>query len=77
MIFISLSIQAQSQVELLLGGAKEFNEAFLSGDFDKYIDLTIPSVIEVAGGKEVMVANAKASYEMMTKSGITFESINP
>ena len=77
MIFVSLSIHAQSQVELLLKDAKEFNKAFLSGDFEKYIDLTIPSVIEVAGGKEVMVSNAKASYEMTTKSGITFESINP
>lgn len=75
--FISLSIQAQSQVELLLEDAKKFNEAFLNGDFDKYVDMTIPSVIEVAGGKEVMVTNAKASYEMTTKSGLTFESIDP
>ena len=74
---VSLSIHAQSQVEMLLEDAKEFNDAFLSGDFEKYIDLTIPSVIEVAGGKEVMVTNAKASYEMTTKSGITFESIDP
>lgn len=77
MTFISITIQAQSQVELLLKDAKEFNEAFLKGDFDKYVDMTIPSVIEVAGGKEVMVTNARASYEMTTKSGLAYESIEP
>ena len=75
--FISFSIHAQSQVELLLEDARKFNEAFLKGDLEKYIDMTIPSVIEVAGGKEVMVTNAKASLEMTTKSGLTFESIDP
>ena len=77
MTFISVSIYAQSQVELLLRDAKEFNAAFLKGDFDAYVDMTIPSVIEVAGGKEVMVTNAKASYEMTTKSGLAYESIEP
>ncbi|MFT4534477.1 MAG: hypothetical protein ACI9P5_001837 [Saprospiraceae bacterium] len=75
--FISFSIHAQSQVELLIEDARRFNAAFLKGDLDKYIDMTIPSVIEIAGGKEVMVANAKASFEMTTKSGLTFESIEP
>jgi len=77
MTFISISIHAQSQVELLLKDAKEFNDAFLKGDFDKYVDMTIPSVIEVAGGKDVMVTNAKASYDMTTKSGLAYESISP
>ena len=62
--FISISISAQSQVELLLKDAKEYNAAFLKGDFETYVGMTIPSVIEVAGGTEVMVTNAKASYEM-------------
>ena len=75
--FISISIHAQSQVELLLQDAKKFNAAFLKGDFDKYVDMTIPSVIEVAGGKEIMVTNAEASYEMVTKSGLAYESIEP
>lgn len=77
MTFISISIHAQSQVELLLQDAKQFNAAFLKGDFDKYVDMTIPSVIEIAGGKEIMVTNAKASYEMVTKSGLAYESIEP
>ena len=75
--FVSMSISAQSQVELLLQDAKEFNAAFLKGDFDTYVDMTIPSVVEVAGGKEVMVTNAKASYDMTTKSGLAYESIEP
>ena len=75
--FISFSIHAQSQVEMLLEDVKKFNEAFLKGDFDKYVDMTIPSVIEVAGGKEVMVTNAKASYEMTIESGLAYESIDP
>lgn len=75
--FVSISINAQSQVELLLKDAKEYNAAFLKGDFNKYVDMTIPSVVEVAGGKEIMVDNAKASYEMTTKSGLVYESIEP
>lgn len=75
--FVSISIHAQSQVELLLQDAEKFNEAFIKGDFETYVDMTIPSVVEVAGGKEIMINNAKASYEMTTKGGMIYESIKP
>jgi hypothetical protein len=39
--------------------------------------MTIPSVIEVASGREVLITNAKTSYEKTTKSESTFESIDP
>lgn len=74
---ITCSLQAQSQVETLLNDAKFFNTFFIKGDFDKYIDMTIPSVVETAGGKEIMVTNARESFEMTTKSGLIYESIEP
>jgi len=77
MTLLSLSVNAQSQVELLLQDAKKFNKAFLEADFETYIDMTIPSVIEVAGGRDIMLTNAKESYEMTTKSGLKYESVEP
>jgi hypothetical protein len=74
---IACSLHAQSQVETLLNDAKKFNSFFIEGDMDKHIDMTIPSVVETAGGKEIMVANAKESYEMTTKSGVIYETIEP
>ena len=74
---IACSLQAQSQVETLLNDAKKFNVFFIEGNFDEYIDMTIPSVVEIAGGKEIMVTNAKESFDMTTKSGLVYESIEP
>ncbi len=76
-VFTTLSINAQTQVEALVNDAKVFNESYLKADFDKYVDMIIPSVTELAGGKDIMLSNAKASYELSTKSGISTISIEP
>lgn len=73
----AIGINAQSQVETMLNDAEKYNAAYLSSDFEKYIDLTIPSVIKVGGGKDIMVENAREQYLMAISGGLNFESITP
>lgn len=72
-----MSINAQSPEETLLRDVKEFNNSFLKKDFVKHVDYTIPYVIEMAGGKEVMLENIKANYEMTTAGSVEYVSIDP
>jgi len=74
---VSTSIKAQTQVEALINDAKEFNAAYLNADFESYVDMTIPSVTELAGGKEIMMENTKSSYNLLAKSGTATLSIDP
>lgn len=74
---LTINIHAQSQVETMLADAKKFNAAYIEMDFDKYIDMTIPSVVKVGGGKDIMVENAREQYLATISGGLNFESITP
>lgn len=76
-VAISHTISAQSQVESLFRDAKVYNEAYVKGDMEKFVSMTIPSVINVAGGAEYMVANAQESLKMTIASGLETVSITP
>jgi len=72
----SLSVNAQTSTETLLRDAKEFNESFLQKDFEKHVDYTVSYVVDLAGGRDLMIDNVKSMYEMMTQGGTQYESIN-
>lgn len=75
--FVTFGINAQSQVENMLRDAKSYNEAYLEKDFKTFTAMTVPSIVEVAGGEEVMVKVSKEQYETMVSAGMEFVSITP
>ena len=76
-VLFTVGISAQSQVENILRDAKSFNDAYLAKDFETYVEMTVPSIVELAGGSEVMVRVSKEHYETMTASGLEFISFVP
>ena len=72
-----MNINAQSQVETMLRDAKTYNKAFLDNDFELYTSMTIPSIIELGGGMELMTKVSKEHFETLVSSGIEFVSFSP
>ena len=72
-----LNTSAQTQVEALLRDANMFNQAFLDNDFETFAAMTIPSIIELGGGMEIMTKVSKEHFETLTASGMEFVSISP
>ena len=75
--FLTINLNAQSQVENMIRDVKSFNKAFLDNDFEKLITLTIPSIVELAGGVDEMIKISKEQNETMTSAGMKYVSIDP
>ncbi len=54
--------------------AKEVNDAFIRKDFARFMDLTYPKVIEMAGGREQMVAAMNKELKEMASEGVVLLS---
>ena len=54
--------------------AKEVNDAFSRKDFARFMDLTYPKVIELAGGREQMVAAMNKELKEMESEGVVLLS---
>jgi hypothetical protein len=54
--------------------AKEVNDAFSRKDFARFMDLTYPKVIEMAGGREKMVAAMNKELKEMESEGVVLLS---
>ncbi len=55
----------------LLTQAQEVNDAFGRRDFGRMVDLTYPKVIELAGGRDKMVAALAKGLKEMESEGVT------
>jgi len=54
--------------------AKEVNDALLRKDYQRVLDLTYPKVIEMAGGREKMLANLTSGLKEMETEGVVLLS---
>jgi len=61
----------------MLRDAQSYNKAYLDKDFKTFTSMTVPSIVELAGGAEVMIDVSKEQYETMTSAGMKFISIAP
>src|ERR1044072_389272 len=55
----------------LAAQAKEISDALLRKDFDRLMDLTFPKVLEVGGGREKMMAQARNEMKETEAQGVT------
>jgi hypothetical protein len=58
--------------------ATELALAVVAGDFEKVVDFTYPKVVEMAGGRDKLIASQKKTRQAMTAAGdhITIDPIN-
>ena len=54
--------------------AKEVNDAFSRKDFARFMDLTYPKVVEMAGGREKMLAAMNKELKEMESEGVVLLS---
>ena len=75
--FMSINLNAQSQVENIFKDARAYNEAYLNNDFETFTEMTVPSIVKLAGGSEIMTKVSKEHYKTMLSGGMEFISISP
>ena len=69
---ISLSVFSQTKTDALQD-AKTTSKATLEMDFDTLLKHTLPSVLEMMGGKEATLKVLKTTFEGMKAQGFVFE----
>lgn len=55
--------------------AEELGQATVGGDFAKVLDLTYPTIVEQAGGKDKMIASMKIDVAQMKYEGFDLEAM--
>ena len=60
--------------QIVKGKAAEINNALIKGDYGKVADLTHPKVIEMAGGRQKMIAAMEAGTKEMKAKGLEISS---
>lgn len=56
------------------GKVEEMNNALINGSFAKIVDLTHPKVIEMAGGRDKMIAEIESTMKQLKEKGVEFRS---
>lgn len=71
---LSLTLQAQ-YTDAITTAVDKYNKAYMSKDYDAYLDHMIPSVIEVGGGTELMKNVTIEQVEAFAQSKQKIKSI--
>lgn len=74
LILVACSINVFSQTkEDALRDAKLTSKATLNMDFDTVLNHTLPTVLDLMGGKDVAITLLKSTFETMKLQGFVFE----
>lgn len=76
-LFISSNATGQQLKEAILRDAEIYNKAFMDENFEKMVAYTVPSVVKIGGGAELMVDVEKDKKAMYESQGAQFISILP
>ena len=77
LLFLGLSLNAFAQTKAdALRDAKITSKAAKEMDFDLVLKHTLPSVLDMMGGKDVALSVLKATFEGMEDQGFVFEKAN-
>jgi len=68
-VLLQFSLRAQEKNNIILKRAGECAEAVVSGNYGRYVELTYPKVVELAGGKEMMIINLEKGRSDMIAEG--------
>lgn len=59
-----------------LNSATDMSEAYMEGDFEKFIDLTLPLLVESLGGKERMMEHLVFGSDEFSRQNISIQEVN-
>ena len=76
MFLLSQTIFGQTVNETLRKQAEQSGQAFITGDFNKLVDLTYPRLIEILGGRAKMVAFLQKGVQEMKAQGAEVLSLS-
>jgi hypothetical protein len=62
------------KVEEIKARAEEASNAFIKGDYQKFVDLTYPKLVELMGGREKMISLTEGQMREMKAQGVEFMS---
>jgi hypothetical protein len=62
------------KVEEIKARAEEISNSFIRGDYQKFVDLTYPKLVELMGGREKMISSVEQQMQQMKAQGIDFAS---
>lgn len=63
--------------EAIKRDAVKYNKAYLAEDYDAYVDMSIPQIVQLGGGKASMISVAKEQAEMYAANDMKVENITP
>jgi type III secretory pathway component EscV len=61
-------------VEEIKAKAEESSRSFISGDYQKMVDLTYPKLVELMGGRAKMISSVEQQMKEMKAQGVEFTS---
>jgi hypothetical protein len=73
-VAVSLAQEDKSPEQIAKAKAEEAAQATIKGDFDKYITLTYPKIIQKMGGVEKAKKKLEDGFADMKKKGFAFKS---
>jgi len=74
-IFLLASFQCVNAQENLLKSASEYTQAIVDRDFDKVISMTLPSIVKMGGGAELMIKDLYNERQQMVNTAMDFVSV--
>lgn len=76
-LFISTYAATGQYTDAIKRDAASYNQAYLDGDYDTYVDRSIPHIVRLGGGKASMISVAKEQSEMYAANNMQIETIIP
>jgi hypothetical protein len=80
LLLISTALSAQKSwaevLDQLSIASEEYLNAYITKNWDTYINMTYPNIIEMAGDKTLVIQNAEENIEMYESLGFRIEGIN-
>jgi len=70
-----ISVQVLSAQATLLESVKEYSEAFVKRDFENVIAKTLPNIVKMGGGQEIMVKDLHDERLQIVKNGMDYMSV--
>jgi hypothetical protein len=69
-----ITFQTVRAQDSLFKGATDYTQAIVDRDFDKVITKTLPNIVEMGGGKELMVQDLHSERQQVVDNGLDYIS---
>lgn len=81
-VFLILVVMAgdaqedSAQKAIVKEKAVKMSHAFISGDFETFVQYTYPKIVKAMGGKEEMISFLQVTIQKMAEEGAAFKSVS-